>query len=107
MILVTQMTSTLFTAVASPREHDVPARQSTAYPAVFDNGLDVKVCPNLAPQEREVLRLIAAGCTYGQTARRMGISPRTVETYLGRIRTKYALATRAEIVLLAHQLGLT
>jgi DNA-binding CsgD family transcriptional regulator len=63
--------------------------------------------PNtLAPREREVLCYIAAGCTYGQVARRMRISARTVETYLNRIRTKHHLVTKAEIVLLARQLGL-
>jgi DNA-binding CsgD family transcriptional regulator len=106
MILVIQMTGTLFTAVASPREYDAPAHQNMAYPALSDNDLAMKVYPNLASREAEVLRLIAAGCTYGQAARRMRISARTVETYLGRIRTKYALVTRAEIVLLTHRLDL-
>jgi DNA-binding CsgD family transcriptional regulator len=36
----------------------------------------------------------------------MRISPRTVETHLGRIRSKHTLMTRAEMIRLAVQLGL-
>ncbi|MFD7032610.1 response regulator transcription factor [Streptomyces sp. NPDC059917] len=60
----------------------------------------------LAPREQEALRHIAAGCTYVQTARSMGLSKHTVDAYLRRIRTKLGINTTAEMVRLAVSLGL-
>ncbi|WP_063607488.1 response regulator transcription factor, partial [Streptomyces katrae] len=42
----------------------------------------------LAPREQEALGHIAAGRTYLQTARHMGLSKHTVDAYLRRIRAK-------------------
>lgn len=60
----------------------------------------------LAPREQEVLRHIAAGRTYAQTARRMGVSPHTVDAYLRRVRVKSGLTSTAELMRLAIALGL-
>ncbi|WP_330328702.1 helix-turn-helix transcriptional regulator [Streptomyces sp. NBC_00536] len=60
----------------------------------------------LAPREQEALRYIAAGCTYVQTARSMGLSRHTVDAYLRRIRAKLNINTTAEMVRLAISLGL-
>ncbi|MER5733579.1 helix-turn-helix transcriptional regulator [Streptomyces sp. NPDC002138] len=60
----------------------------------------------LAPREEEALRHIAAGCTYVQTARSMGLSKHTVDAYLRRIRAKLGINTTAEMVRLAVSLGL-
>lgn len=57
----------------------------------------------LAPREREVLDYIARGYTHRQTARRMGISAATVDTYVARIRAKLGLGNKAELT--AHALG--
>ncbi|MFD4415110.1 response regulator transcription factor [Streptomyces sp. NPDC058466] len=62
--------------------------------------------PVLAPRERETLRHIAAGCTYLQTARHMGLSRHTVDAYLRRIRAKLNINTTAELTRLAISLGL-
>ncbi|MGW7437605.1 response regulator transcription factor [Streptomyces sp. NPDC054849] len=62
--------------------------------------------PTLAPREREALRHIAAGCTYLQTARQMGLSKHTVDAYLRRIRAKLGINTTAELTRLAVTLGL-
>ncbi|MFD7403372.1 response regulator transcription factor [Streptomyces sp. NPDC059866] len=62
--------------------------------------------PRLAPREQEVLRHIAAGRTYAQTARRMGLSQHTVDAYLRRIRTKLGINSTAELMRLAITLGL-
>ncbi|MGW6705918.1 response regulator transcription factor [Streptomyces sp. NPDC054956] len=62
--------------------------------------------PTLAPREQEALRYIAAGCTYVQTARSMGLSKHTVDAYLRRIRAKLGINTSAELVRLAVSLGL-
>ncbi|WP_406482270.1 response regulator transcription factor [Streptomyces sp. NBC_01615] len=62
--------------------------------------------PALAPRELETLRHIAAGCTYLQAARQMGLSRHTVDAYLRRIRTKLNINTTAELTRLAIALGL-
>ncbi|MEU4096474.1 helix-turn-helix transcriptional regulator [Streptomyces sp. NPDC026673] len=60
----------------------------------------------LAPRERETLHHIAAGRTYLQTARHMGLSRHTVDAYLRRIRAKLGLTSTAELTRLAVSLGL-
>ncbi|MGW7367461.1 response regulator transcription factor [Streptomyces sp. NPDC054841] len=60
----------------------------------------------LAPREQETLRHIAAGHTYLQTARHMGLSKHTVDAYLRRIRAKLGTHSTAELTRLAVTLGL-
>ncbi|WP_326593331.1 response regulator transcription factor [Streptomyces sp. NBC_01294] len=60
----------------------------------------------LAPREQEALGYIAAGHTYLQTARQMGLSKHTVDAYLRRIRAKLNVHTTAELTRLAMSLGL-
>ncbi|WP_030854828.1 response regulator transcription factor [Streptomyces sp. NRRL F-4474] len=60
----------------------------------------------LAPREQEALRHIAAGRTYLQTARHMGLSKHTVDAYLRRIRTKLNVNSTAEMTRIAIALGL-
>ncbi|MGP4090627.1 response regulator transcription factor [Streptomyces sp. KR55] len=60
----------------------------------------------LTPREQEVLRHIAAGHTYAQTARRMGLSRHTVDAYLRRIRAKLGITSTAELTRLAITLEL-
>jgi DNA-binding CsgD family transcriptional regulator len=55
----------------------------------------------LSAREREVLRLLAGGRTYSAIARRMGLSPHTVDTYLRRIRAKTGISNRIQLALLA------
>lgn len=52
----------------------------------------------LSARERQVLRLIADGLTQDQTARRLGISRHTVDTYVKRVRGKLGLGNKAELV---------
>ncbi|UNO44108.1 helix-turn-helix transcriptional regulator [Streptomyces sp. MST-110588] len=59
----------------------------------------------LSEREREVLAHLAAGCTYGTIARRMGLSSHTVDTYIRRIRGKTGVANRVELTLLALAAG--
>jgi DNA-binding NarL/FixJ family response regulator len=55
----------------------------------------------LSPREQEALSYIARGFTHQQTATRMGVSKATVDTYIGRIRTKLNLGNKAELALAA------
>ena len=60
----------------------------------------------LTAREVEVLRLIALGHTSVEIARKLHLSPRTVETHRARIHSKLGLTTRAELVRYALGRGL-
>jgi two-component system response regulator NreC len=60
----------------------------------------------LTPREVEVLRLIALGHTSVEIARKLHLSPRTVETHRANIHRELMLATRAELVRYALRRGL-
>jgi DNA-binding NarL/FixJ family response regulator len=59
------------------------------------------VRPVLSGREQEALAYIGRGFTHQQTARRMGVSKATVDTYVGRIRTKLHVGNKAELALAA------
>jgi two-component system response regulator NreC len=60
----------------------------------------------LTPREVEALRLIALGYTSVEVARKLHLSPRTVESHRAHIFTKLGLVTRAELVRYALRHGL-
>ncbi len=63
--------------------------------------------PNLlSPRECEVLTCVAAGCTDREIGERLGISMRTAQSHLDRIREKTGRRRRAELTALAYDLGL-
>ncbi|MFC0861424.1 response regulator transcription factor [Sphaerimonospora cavernae] len=54
--------------------------------------------PHLSQRELQVLISIADGLTHAQIARRLGISPHTVDTYVKRIRSKVGGGNKAHLV---------
>ena len=60
----------------------------------------------LSKREREILLSIDAGETVKQTARTLGIAPKTVENLQSRLFRKLGVRNRAQAVALAHSLGL-
>lgn len=62
--------------------------------------------PNLSAREVEVLGHAARGFTVGQIARRLVLSPRTVETHLGSAYRKLGVSNRVQAVARASGLGL-
>lgn len=60
----------------------------------------------LSDRELEVLRRAALGLTVGQVARRLGISPRTVETHLTNVYRKLGVRNRVQAIARASALGL-
>lgn len=60
----------------------------------------------LTQREVEVLRLIAYGHTSVEIARKLQLSPRTIETHRAHIHKKLRLGTRAELVRYALRRGL-
>jgi DNA-binding NarL/FixJ family response regulator len=60
----------------------------------------------LTERENEILRLVAAGLSNADIARRLVISPLTVKTHVGRILAKLDCHDRAQLVALAYETGL-
>lgn len=60
----------------------------------------------LTTREHEILGLLAHGHTMRQIGRRLGISPRTVETHLGNLYRKLDVGTRVQAVARAASSGL-
>jgi DNA-binding CsgD family transcriptional regulator len=60
----------------------------------------------LSDRERAVLRRVAAGLSQREIGEELGISPKTVETYRGRIVDKLGLPSRAAMVQYAINVGL-
>jgi DNA-binding NarL/FixJ family response regulator len=61
---------------------------------------------NLSAREIEVLEHAARGFTVGQVARRLELSPRTVETHLGNAYRKLGVGNRVQALARASELGL-
>jgi DNA-binding NarL/FixJ family response regulator len=61
---------------------------------------------SLSRREGEILGSIAEGKAVKQTARDLGISPKTVENLQGRLFRKLGARNRAQAVARAHALGL-
>jgi DNA-binding NarL/FixJ family response regulator len=60
---------------------------------------------SLSEREAEVIRLIAQGHTSKEMAERLGLSPRTLETYKARAMSKLNLRSRAELIRYALRSG--
>jgi DNA-binding NarL/FixJ family response regulator len=60
----------------------------------------------LSGREREVLARAALGMTVGQIGRRLGISPRTVETHLTNLYRKLGVRNRVQAIARASELGI-
>jgi DNA-binding CsgD family transcriptional regulator len=75
-----------------------PGRRAGAAPAGAES---------LTPRERDVVRLSCEGLTAQQVATRLGLSRRTIESHLGHAKDKLGVASKAELVRRAVELGLT
>ena len=80
-----------------PAGHPPPASpETTARPPI---GI-------LTPREREVLGLLAEGCSNQEIARRLEITERTARTHVSNLLGKLRLESRTQAALLAYQEGL-
>jgi len=61
---------------------------------------------SLTPRELDVLRLISEGVTTRQTAARLKLSQRTVESHISKLYSKLGVRTRVQAVVQASRLGL-
>jgi DNA-binding NarL/FixJ family response regulator len=76
-----------------------------AFPAVDPAAVDPDL-DRLTPRQREVLRSIAKGYTYKETADALNLSPRTVETHVSDVLRKLQLTNRNELTRWAVDRGL-
>ena len=60
----------------------------------------------LTQRETEVLQLLARGCSYGETAKRLGVSVNTVSTHIKKLYLKLEVHTAAAAVMRAVELRL-
>lgn len=77
--------------------------------AELGNGPDSKNAPEgvaLSPRELDVLTQVALGCTNGEVASRLSLSPETIKAYMRNIGIKLDTSSRAESVARARLLGL-
>ncbi len=63
------------------------------------------IFPELTPQERLTLELIALGLDNQQIADRLVLSPKTIRNYTSRIYTKLGARTRGQVIVLAREAG--
>ena len=61
---------------------------------------------HLNPREREVLTLLAEGHSLQQISYRLKVQPRTVNTYMARLKARLSAGTREQVVARAVALGL-
>ncbi|MBW7885365.1 MAG: response regulator transcription factor [Caldilineaceae bacterium] len=76
------------------------------YVSQLQSGSNPDAYETLSEREREVLKLIALGYTATQVAEKLALSPKTVETYRGRIMEKLNLSSRSDLVQYALARGL-
>lgn len=60
----------------------------------------------LTNRERQILHLAGSGCSNNEIARRLTISPRTVEVHRAKVMTKLKLHNQAELIRYAIQRGI-
>jgi ATP/maltotriose-dependent transcriptional regulator MalT len=58
-----------------------------------------KVSPGITERQRQVIELIAAGCSNEEVGERLGISPRTAKAHCDVLRQKLGVARRRQIPL--------
>lgn len=68
------------------------------FPVCHDPSAPGPVSPGLTIREREIARQLIAGGTSKEIAREMGISPRTVEGYRGRLMRKLDVANQRQLI---------
>jgi len=59
----------------------------------------------LSPRERDVLAMVAVGCGNAEAARRLGLLPETVKSYLRNAMRKLGTHGRVETIVTARRLG--
>jgi DNA-binding NarL/FixJ family response regulator len=85
----------------------VTRRLIEAYAEAPTERPEVAGLEDLTAREREVLGLVAEGLTNAEIADRLVLSPLTAKTHVSRILMKLGARDRVQLVVIAHQAGLT
>jgi DNA-binding NarL/FixJ family response regulator len=91
--------------VASGASYIDPVLAEALMPRSRRSGLGAFPVVSLSERELEVVRLVAQGHTAKEMADRLGLSPRTLETYKARAMAKLDLTSRAELIRYAARSG--
>lgn len=70
-------------------------------------GAEAEPFPELTDREREILRLMARGCTNAAIAERVYLTPKTVRNYTSSIFSKLGVHDRATAIVRAREAGLS
>lgn len=95
-------------AVAEVMDGGTPvSREVASFMLEIDSiGEQIERLKGLTPREREVVTSIAKGYTYRETAAKLGMKVKTLETHMSHIFEKLGVATRAELSFLAYETGI-
>ena len=66
---------------------------------------ETEALPRLTPREREILAHVVAGRTYGEIARELVLSEKTVSVHVSHLLHKTGTANRIELAQLARRLA--
>ena len=59
----------------------------------------------MTEREKDVLHLLATGCTNAEVAARLGVGEATAKTHVSRVLTKLAVRDRVQAVIVAYESG--
>lgn len=94
-------------AVQAGRRYLSESLGTEALHRYLQRGEDSDPLGRLSAREREVLRHTVEGRTIAETAQRLGLSPKSVETYRSRLMTKLAIEDLPALVKFAIRHGVT
>src|SRR5262249_31191572 len=81
------------------------AERLAQYFAALEQSPFSRVFPDLTDREREILVLIAQGCSNGEIASRLVLSQKTVRNHVSNIFSKLQVADRAQAIIRARDAG--
>jgi DNA-binding NarL/FixJ family response regulator len=83
------------------------SREVASYLLDIDSAAEqLSLIDRLTPRERDVVLHIARGYTYRESAAKLGMKVKTLETHMSHIFEKLGVATRAELSFLAYETGM-
>jgi DNA-binding NarL/FixJ family response regulator len=82
----------------------VMARMAAAAPAGVTADR-VTAVASLTEREKDVLHLLAIGCTNAEVADRLGVGEATAKTHVSRVLAKLGVRDRVQAVIVAHETG--
>ena len=94
-------------AVQAGRRYLSESLGSEALSRYLQRGEESDPLGRLSAREREVLRHTVEGCTIAETAQRLGLSPKSIETYRSRLMTKLGIEDLPALVKFAIRHGVT